>query len=128
MGLGTLTRMLWIGTRLALAPLTLSSLSCDNEKLGSVDYCAILENHRKIEICNNGIDDNCNGQFDEDCDKDNDGYCNQKKIFAYTPEIVPSVCEKSYEQCVSLGNCAEGVYRCDTKDNPPQKPKEDDDS
>ncbi|HLC81774.1 MAG TPA: hypothetical protein VJH68_03885 [Candidatus Nanoarchaeia archaeon] len=66
----------------ALASLSLSCYSCENDDLSKV-ICDPLA----AEICNNGLDDNCNGILDELCDQDGDGYCtNQTNIqIVYQP-------------------------------------------
>lgn len=94
------------------ASLALSCHSCDEDKVGEADYCAVRENFSKQEICNNNFDDNCNNLSDEGCDEDGDGYCAYNSILAYIPGVQPIVCKKSYENCISSSNCNEGIYEC----------------
>ena len=99
----------------ALASLSLSCYSCENDDLSKV-ICDPLA----AEICNNGLDDNCNGILDELCDQDGDGYCtNQTNIqIVYQPGAVPSVCPNTFKNCTTAEPCPEESLVEDCVDDP----------
>jgi len=114
MALETILRNAKIAAMGILSSLTFACSSCDKEPLGPVQCSPDWP-----EICNDGKDSDCTGGPDNGCDEDNDSYCNNNLQIIYQAGVPPSVCARTFDNCIPEQDCSPDLFKydCDDLDN-----------